>query len=141
MCKGKVNYCCSLNSFSRKINSHSYCQEDAYYPRPLVQDVIWDCLYILTEPVVTCWPFNKLLREKALGVAMKHIHYEDENSRYITIGCVEKVKKRITIRCSQSFILRVIITENLRFSDEARHYACLRVGLKTLTEFISRSIF
>lgn len=22
---------------------------------------------------------------------MKHIHYEDENSRYITIGCVEKV--------------------------------------------------
>jgi hypothetical protein len=22
---------------------------------------------------------------------MKHIHYEDENSRYITIGCVNKV--------------------------------------------------
>lgn len=102
MCKGKINYCSSLNSFSGKRNSqktfHFYPQEDAYYPRPLVQDVIWDCLYIFTEPLLTCWPFNKLLREKALAVAMKHIHYEDENSRYITIGCVEKVK-RIQFLC------------------------------------------
>ncbi|KAK4476340.1 hypothetical protein RD792_015489 [Penstemon davidsonii] len=43
-----------------------------------------------SEPLLTRWPFNKL-REKALQVTMKHIHYEDENSRYITIGCVEKV--------------------------------------------------
>jgi squalene cyclase len=34
---------------------------------------------------------NKLVREKALQLTMKHIHYEDENSHYITIGCVEKV--------------------------------------------------
>jgi len=34
-----------------------------------------------------------LVREKALEVTMKHIHYEDENSRYIAIGCVEKVKQ------------------------------------------------
>ncbi|PON60954.1 Terpenoid cyclases/protein prenyltransferase alpha-alpha toroid [Parasponia andersonii] len=32
-----------------------------------------------------------MIREKALQTAMKHIHCEDENSRYITIGCVEKV--------------------------------------------------
>ncbi|KAI5392257.1 hypothetical protein KIW84_076878 [Lathyrus oleraceus] len=30
-------------------------------------------------------------RKRALEVTMKHIHYEDENSRYLTIGCVEKV--------------------------------------------------
>lgn len=36
------------------------------------------------------WPFSKL-RKKALGVAMEHIHYEDKNSRYLCIGCVEKV--------------------------------------------------
>jgi len=66
-------------------------QEDIYYPHPLIQDLLWDGLYIFTEPLLTRWPFNKLVREKALQVTMKHIHYEDENSRYITIGCVEKV--------------------------------------------------
>jgi len=66
-------------------------QEDLYYPHPFVQDLMWDSLYIFIEPLLTHWPFNKLIREKALQVTMKHIHYEDENSRYITIGCVEKV--------------------------------------------------
>ncbi|KAH1238173.1 Beta-amyrin synthase [Glycine max] len=70
---------------------HQYAKEDLYYPHPLVQDLIWDSLYIFTEPLLTRWPFNKLIREKALQVTMKHIHYEDETSRYITIGCVEKV--------------------------------------------------
>nr|APZ88354.1 beta-amyrin synthase [Eleutherococcus senticosus] len=69
---------------------HVCAKEDIYYPHPLIQDLIWDSLYILTEPLLTRWPFNKL-REKALQTSMKHIHYEDENSRYITIGCVEKV--------------------------------------------------
>jgi beta-amyrin synthase len=66
-------------------------QEDLYHPHPLIQDLLWDSLYIFTEPLLTRWPLNKLVREKALQVTMKHIHYEDENSRYITIGCVEKV--------------------------------------------------
>jgi len=66
-------------------------QEDLYYPHSLIQDLVWDSLYMFTEPLLTCWPFNKLIREKALQVTMNHIHYEDENSRYITIGCVEKV--------------------------------------------------
>lgn len=65
-------------------------QEDLYYPHPLIQDLLWDSLYILGEPILTRWPFNKL-REKALRTALEHIHYEDENSRYITVGCVEKV--------------------------------------------------
>ncbi|GLT38206.1 hypothetical protein SLA2020_124700 [Shorea laevis] len=70
---------------------HSCAPEDLYYPHPLIQDLMWDSLYILAEPLLTRWPLNNLIREKALQVAMKHIHYEDENSRYITIGCVEKV--------------------------------------------------
>ncbi|GLT35732.1 hypothetical protein SLA2020_101590 [Shorea laevis] len=73
----------------RKVR-HSCAPEDLYYPHPLIQDVMWDSLYILAEPFLTRWPLNKLIREKALQVAMKHIHYEDENSRYITMGCVEK---------------------------------------------------
>ncbi|XP_016445350.1 beta-amyrin synthase [Nicotiana tabacum] len=69
---------------------HLCAKEDLFYPHPLVQDLMWDILYICTEPLLTRWPFNKL-RNKALEVTMKHIHYEDESSRYITIGCVEKV--------------------------------------------------
>ncbi|KAL3736986.1 hypothetical protein ACJRO7_025851 [Eucalyptus globulus] len=73
----------------RKVR-HLCAKEDLYYPHPLIQDLMWDSLYICTEPFLNRWPLNKL-REKALQVTMKHIHYEDENSRYITIGCVEKV--------------------------------------------------
>lgn len=76
----------------RLIRDYFSLQEDLYYPHPLVQDLLWDGLYIFTEPFLNRWPFNKL-REKALQVTMKHIHYEDENSRYITIGCVEKVRE------------------------------------------------
>ncbi|KAJ8431513.1 hypothetical protein Cgig2_009750 [Carnegiea gigantea] len=74
----------------RKVR-HLCAPEDLYYPHPLIQDLIWDSLYIFTEPLLTRWPLNKLIRKNALEVTMKHIHYEDENSRYITIGCVEKV--------------------------------------------------
>ncbi|GFQ07803.1 beta-amyrin synthase 1 [Phtheirospermum japonicum] len=69
---------------------HLCAREDMYYPHSLIQDMIWDSCYVLTEPLLTRWPLNKL-REKALRVTMTHIHYEDENSRYITGGCVMKV--------------------------------------------------
>ena len=81
----------SLNISSNALIVKLLLQEDIYYPHTLIQDLFWDGLYIFTEPLLTRWPFNKLVREKALQVTMKHIHYEDENSRYITIGCVEKV--------------------------------------------------
>ena len=68
-----------------------FLQEDLYYPHPLIQDLMWDSIYMCGEPFLTRWPLNKTLRKRALEVTMKHIHYEDENSRYITIGCVEKV--------------------------------------------------
>ncbi|XP_052625153.1 shionone synthase [Lactuca sativa] len=75
-----------INWFSTR---HLCAKEDLYYPHSLLQDLIWNSLYIFTEPILTHWPLNKL-REKALKTTMDHIHYEDENSRYITIGAVEK---------------------------------------------------
>ncbi|OMP07288.1 Prenyltransferase/squalene oxidase [Corchorus olitorius] len=65
-------------------------EEDLYYRHPLVQDIIWASLHYLYEPVVTRWPCNSL-RGKALDTVMQHIHYEDENTRYICIGPVNKV--------------------------------------------------
>ncbi|KAF2547232.1 hypothetical protein F2Q70_00020044 [Brassica cretica] len=67
-----------------------YAKEDMYYPHPSIQDLVWDSLHVFGEPLLTRWPLNKLVREKALRVAMEYIHYEDENSRYINIGCAGK---------------------------------------------------
>ncbi|KAF7010231.1 hypothetical protein CFC21_024672 [Triticum aestivum] len=65
-------------------------KEDLYYPHPFVQDILWATLHKFVEPLMMHWPGSKL-REKALETAMKHIHYEDENTRYICIGPVNKV--------------------------------------------------
>ncbi|KAL4565299.1 hypothetical protein LXL04_029387 [Taraxacum kok-saghyz] len=78
------------NEINWKSIQHLCAKEDLYYPHPLLQDLMWDSLYICTEPLLNRWPLNKL-RQKALDTTMKHIHYEDENSRYITIGSVVKV--------------------------------------------------
>ncbi|KAL6985034.1 CRISPR-associated protein 1, variant 2 [Sarracenia purpurea var. burkii] len=64
-------------------------KEDLYYPHPLVQDILWASLDKVLEPILMNWP-GKKLREKALRVVMEHIHYEDENTRYICIGPVNK---------------------------------------------------
>ncbi|CAN7021069.1 unnamed protein product [Brassica rapa subsp. trilocularis] len=68
----------------------SYAKEDMYYPHPSIQDFVWDSLHVFGEPLLTRWPLNKLVREKALKVVVDYIHYEDENSRYINIGCAGK---------------------------------------------------
>ncbi|KXZ42932.1 hypothetical protein GPECTOR_110g224 [Gonium pectorale] len=52
-------------------------KEDLYYPHPMVQ----------AENVLMGSP----LRRWALAECMKHIHYEDENTRYVDIGPVNKV--------------------------------------------------
>ncbi|XP_057520962.1 cycloartenol Synthase-like [Amaranthus tricolor] len=65
-------------------------KEDLYYPHPLVQDILWAALHKAVEPVLLQWP-GKRLREKALSHVMEHIHYEDENTRYLCIGPVNKV--------------------------------------------------
>ena len=65
-------------------------QVDNYYPHGRVQRLLWDSVYYIGETFINTWPFNKI-RERAVQRAIDHIHYEDEHSRYITIGCVEKV--------------------------------------------------
>ncbi|KAK7379932.1 hypothetical protein VNO78_32189 [Psophocarpus tetragonolobus] len=71
--------------------SRNLCaKEDLYYPHPLVQDILWASLHKFLEPILMHWP-GKKLREKAVSSAMEHIHYEDENTRYICIGPVNKV--------------------------------------------------
>lgn len=67
-----------------------FLQEDLYYPHPLIQDILWGTLHKVVEPFLMNWP-GKKLREKSLCTAMEHIHYEDENTRYICIGPVNKV--------------------------------------------------
>ena len=67
-----------------------FVQEDLYYPHPLVQDILWATLHKVVEPIFMNWPCKKL-REKAVETVMEHIHYEDENTRYICIGPVNKV--------------------------------------------------
>ncbi|KAJ8448508.1 hypothetical protein Cgig2_012152 [Carnegiea gigantea] len=65
-------------------------QEDLYYPHPMMQDMVWGFLHYFAEPLLNRWPLSKL-RDKALKIAMEHVHYEDINSRYLSIGLVEKV--------------------------------------------------
>ncbi|KAH9667968.1 Amyrin synthase LUP2 [Citrus sinensis] len=68
---------------------HFCAKEDIFFPHTTVQNLLWDTLYNVVEPILNRWPLNKL-REKSLEIAMNHIHYEDEASRYMTIECVEK---------------------------------------------------
>ncbi|KAF3437261.1 hypothetical protein FNV43_RR20014 [Rhamnella rubrinervis] len=68
----------------------SVAKEDLYYPHPLMQDMVWGFLHHVIEPVLNRWPFS-MLRDRALKKAIGHVHYEDINSRYLCIGCVEKV--------------------------------------------------
>ncbi|KAK4605383.1 hypothetical protein RGQ29_013442 [Quercus rubra] len=65
-------------------------QEDLYYPHPLMQDMLWDFLHHVAEPILTHWPFSKL-REKALKAAIGRVRYEDENTRYLCIGSIIKI--------------------------------------------------
>ncbi|PON45625.1 Terpenoid cyclases/protein prenyltransferase alpha-alpha toroid [Parasponia andersonii] len=65
-------------------------KEDLFHPHSLVQDRLWGFLYHYVEPVLARWPFS-MLREKALKVAIEHVHYEDTISRYICIASQEKL--------------------------------------------------
>ncbi|XP_077246240.1 cycloartenol synthase-like isoform X1 [Tasmannia lanceolata] len=68
----------------------SCAKEDIYYPHPLIQDILWVCLHKVGETVLTQWPFTKM-REKALAIVMKHIHYDEVNTQYVCISPLTKV--------------------------------------------------
>ncbi|KAF8772147.1 hypothetical protein HU200_006145 [Digitaria exilis] len=73
---------------------HSCAKEDVLYPHSQVQRIISTCLNNFVEPILNCWPINKL-RERALHNLMEHIHYEDETTKYICIGPVSKALNMI----------------------------------------------
>nr|GMC61313.1 cycloartenol synthase-like [Ipomoea batatas] len=68
--------------------------EDLYYPHPAIQDILWDCLHNIIEPLLNKWPFNNL-RKKALSLVMDHIQHEDETTNYVCIVAVNKVLNMI----------------------------------------------
>nr|XP_017234765.1 PREDICTED: dammarenediol II synthase-like isoform X1 [Daucus carota subsp. sativus]XP_017234838.1 PREDICTED: dammarenediol II synthase-like isoform X2 [Daucus carota subsp. sativus] len=68
---------------------HNCCKQDLYYPHSFVQDLLWDGLHYLGEPIINRWPFNKI-RKRGLDRAVELMRYGAEESRYITSGCVEK---------------------------------------------------
>nr|XP_048333124.1 lupeol synthase-like isoform X2 [Ziziphus jujuba var. spinosa] len=68
---------------------HFCAKEDNYYPHGRLQRLMWDGFYYVAEPLLNSRFFRRI-REYAVQKAIDYIHYEDENSRYITIGCVEK---------------------------------------------------
>jgi len=65
-------------------------QEDLYTSRSIAQNLLLDGVHYLSERLLKQWPFSKL-REQALQEAIKHIHYEDESTRYMTHASIEKV--------------------------------------------------
>ena len=70
---------------------HHCCKEDLYYPHSRIQDLLWDTLNYCSEPLMRRWPLNKI-RQKAMDKAIKYMRYNAEETRYITLGCVEKVR-------------------------------------------------
>ncbi|PKA65824.1 Cycloartenol synthase [Apostasia shenzhenica] len=86
----KELYTTPYNKIDWNLARNQCAKEDLYYPHPLIQDILWTSLHKFVEPILMHWPGN-MLREKALITVMQHIHYEDENTRYICIGPVNKV--------------------------------------------------
>ena len=82
-------YCESYNEINWPKVRHWCATEDNYYPHGRVQRFMWAGFYNIVEPLLKRWPFKKI-RDNAIQFTIDQIHYEDENSRYITIGCVEK---------------------------------------------------
>ncbi|KAL7590855.1 hypothetical protein Lser_V15G33497 [Lactuca serriola] len=68
---------------------HNCCKEDLLYPHSTLQDLLWDGLQYFVEPIIKYWPFKKL-RERALKRTLELLRYSAEESRYITMGFVEK---------------------------------------------------
>lgn len=88
---------CYIRRININILNTWYCifffalvQEDLRYPRSLVQNTMWTCVNKIVEPVLSCWPVNRL-RDLALRKIMKHVHYEDESTNYINLCPIVKV--------------------------------------------------
>ncbi|XP_031129627.1 dammarenediol II synthase-like [Ipomoea triloba] len=66
------------------------CKEDLYYPHSFIQDLLWNTLQYCTEPFMSLWPFKKM-REMAMRKAIEYMRNEAEETRYLTLGSIQKV--------------------------------------------------
>nr|XP_018486630.1 PREDICTED: seco-amyrin synthase-like [Raphanus sativus] len=66
-------------------------KEDKYNQQSYLQDLFWKSVNMFSENILNRWPFNKIIRQRALQTTMKLIHYHEESTRYLTTGCVPKV--------------------------------------------------
>ncbi|XP_022999284.1 beta-Amyrin Synthase 2-like isoform X1 [Cucurbita maxima] len=82
-------YTQSYNNIKWSPTRHYCAKADKCFERSLFQKLAWDALQYFGEPILNSWAF-KTIRNRALQEAKCHIDYEDHNSHYITIGCVEK---------------------------------------------------
>nr|BBJ70062.1 isoarborinol synthase [Imperata cylindrica] len=73
---------------------HTCAKEDLRFPQHWVQTVAWTCINKIVEPMFNYWPFTKI-RDTALDELMKHIHYEDETTKYIGACPVNKALNMI----------------------------------------------
>uniref|UniRef100_A0A0E0R721 Terpene cyclase/mutase family member n=1 Tax=Oryza rufipogon TaxID=4529 RepID=A0A0E0R721_ORYRU len=71
-----------------------WLSEDLRYPCSWIQDIVWTYLNKYVDPMFNVWPFNKL-REISLRNLMKHIYYEDENTKYIGLCPINKALNMI----------------------------------------------
>ncbi|MCO5569942.1 hypothetical protein L7F22_023656 [Adiantum nelumboides] len=71
-------------------------KEDLYTPLSMIQNVLWATLRKLVEPALMHWP-GSFLRKKALETVMKHVHYDEESTRYV---CLSAVTKSLDMLCS-----------------------------------------
>nr|XP_043623179.1 dammarenediol II synthase-like [Erigeron canadensis] len=82
-------YCIPYDKINWNKQRHNCCKEDLFYPHTRAQDMLWDGLQYFSEPFFKYWPFTKF-RERALRKAIVLIRYNAQESRYITMACVEK---------------------------------------------------
>ena len=85
-------YPCPYESIDWDAARNLVAKEDMYYPHPLIQDVLWWTLSKAERFLMGSW-----LRKKALAETMRHIHYEDEQTRYVDIGPVNKALNMLCV--------------------------------------------
>ena len=79
-------YCQEYDTINWNKARNECANEDLYYPHPMLQDVLWGTLSKV-EPILLRSPLRKWANREAL----KHVVCEDENTRYVDIGPVNKV--------------------------------------------------
>ncbi|KAH0880177.1 hypothetical protein HID58_067571, partial [Brassica napus] len=94
------------------------CTEDEYNQQSYLQDFFWKSVHMFSDNILNRWPFNKIIRQRALQNTMKLIHYHDESTRYLTTGCVSKLDVLLVQICGSqtwdtAFSLQVLLAADV----------------------------